>query len=430
MYCENAVRRSLASVGCLVGLLAFLPVAKANTVQDTLGQGARAKAMGGAGTASSSDASAVYYNPAGLGDCTASEVNFEISHLVYAVDVESDDARAEQGSLRDRTAMAISGCVQLPARLHAGFLFDTGLQSAQTLDQSTLRSKPEYALYGNSLEQVSMIGGLGMRVNTKFSVGLGGALLVNSGLGIGISVPIVAGQEELSGDLQWTLDPAVAAYAGAKYRATNEVTIGASFRSALFHKLEAEALTTVEVAGVLLDVDLLLESVAWYSPMQASIGVAYDSPIAYVTADLTWSRWSAYPGPYIHISPVDEDESIAAALNYPPTEDPKFSDVVVPRIGVERALNADVVLRGGLSYRPSPAPVPEAAGRANLLDSSVASLSLGLGYSYTGGSIGFFARVHHMAERKVRKEIEDEADLVYRFGGALFDTGIALKSAW
>lgn len=424
------MRRSIYPLICAGALLVMGPTATANTVQDALGQGARAKAMGGAGTASSEDASSVYYNPAGLGDCAKNEVNFELSHLVYAVDVKSDDPRAEDGALRDRTAMGISGCVQLPARLHAGFLFDTGLQTAQTLDQSSLRSKPEYALYGNALEQVSMIAGLGMRVNEKFSVGLGGALLVNSGLGVGISVPVVAGQDELSGDLQWTLEPAVAAYAGAKYRVNKSLTLGASFRSALFHKLQAEALTTVDVAGVLLDVDLLLESVAWYSPMQASIGVAYDSALAYVTADLTWYRWSAYPGPYIHLSPVDPDESIAAALNYPPDEEPNFSDIIVPRIGVERALRSDLQLRGGLSYRQTPAPTPDPAGRANLLDASVASLSLGLGYSYRGGTIAFFARVHHMVERSVRKEIADEADLQYRFGGALFDTGVAVKSSW
>ncbi len=411
-------------------MLAFLPVAKANTVQDALGQGARAKAMGGTGTAASKDASSVYYNPAGLGDCEKSEVNFELSHLAYAVDVESDDDRAEQGALRDRSAMSISGCVRLPARLHAGFLFDSGLQAAQTLDQSTLRSKPEYALFGNSLEQVSMIAGLGMLVNEKFSVGFGGALLVNSGLGIGVAVPVVAGEEELSGDIQWTLEPAVAVYAGAKYRVNEQLTLGASFRSALFHKLEAQALTTVDVAGVLLDVDLLLESVAWYSPMQASIGAAYDSTLGYITADVTWYRWSAYPGPFLNLSPIDADESIAAALNYPPNETPNFSDILVPRLGVERSLSKSLQVRGGLAHRQSPAPTPDPTGRANLLDSSVTSLSLGLGYLYRGGTIGFFARFHHMAERRVRKEIPEEADLEYRFGGALFDAGISAKSSW
>jgi len=394
------------------------------------GQGARAKAMGGAGTASSNDSSATYYNPAGLSACTGNEVTLDVAHVQYGVDVSSDDPRAEQGALNNRTSMTVAGCVRLPARLHVGFLFDTGLQSAQQLDQSSLRSKPEYALYGNALEQVSLIAGLGYEVNAKLSLGLGGAMLVNSGLGVGITVPIVDGEEELGGSLQWTLHPTAALYAGALYKASDAVTVGASFRSALFHKLEADAVTTVDVAGALLDVDLLLESVAWYSPLQASIGVAYQSSLALVSADVTWYHWSAFPGPYIHLSPIGADDGISASLNYPPDENPNFSDVFVPRLGAERALSKSLLLRAGLSYRATPAPVPASSYRSNLLDASVATVSSGLAYQYKGGSVSMYARASSMAQRSVRKEIADQGDLNFKFGGAIVDAGVALRSAW
>ncbi len=414
-------------VFCLVGLGGQ---ASANTGQDVLGQGARAKAMGGAATASANDSSATYYNPAGLGECAGNEISLGVSYLRYNMNVESDDERAEKAALRNRTSATVAGCVKLPARLRAGFLFDTGLKHAQRLEQNSLDSRPEFALYGNALEQISMIAGLGMRVNQKFSVGLGGAMLLNSGLGVGVSVPIVAGEQELGGNIEWSLEPAAAFYVGGLYRPTDSLRVGASLRTALFHKLEATALTTVDVAGVLLDVDLLLESVAWYSPLQASIGVAYEYAGTILSADVTWYHWSAYPGPFLHISPVGPDDSIAAALNYPPTETPNFSDIFVPRLGVEHTLSSQLLLRGGIAYRPTPAPLPKPEARANVLDAAVTTLSAGVAYHYRGGSVSLYTRGHYMRHHTVRKEVMDETDLTYRFGGLLLDAGLELTSAW
>ncbi len=415
---------------CLACLATLPEQALANTGQDVLGQGARAKAMGGAATASASDSSATYYNPAGLGECAGNEISLGVSHLRYNMNAKSDDERSEKAALRNRTSATVAGCVKLPARLRAGFLFDTGLGHAQRLEQSSIDSRPEFALYGNALEQISMIAGLGMRVNQKFSVGIGGAMLLNSGLGVGVSVPIVAGEQELGGNIEWNLEPAAAFYAGGLYRPSDNLRFGASLRTALFHKLEATALTTVDVAGVLLDVDLLLESVAWYSPLQASIGAAYEHGGTLLSVDVTWYHWSAYPGPFLHISPVEPDDSIAAALNYPPNEEPAFSDIFVPRIGGEHTLSSQLLVRGGVAYRPSPAPLPKPEARANVLDAAVTTLSAGLAYSYRGGSVSLYTRAHYMQRHTVRKEVASEPDLTYRFGGLLLDAGLELSSAW
>jgi long-subunit fatty acid transport protein len=160
-----------------------------------------------------------------------------------------------------------------------------------------------------------------------------------------------------------------------------------------------------------------------------------------VSADLTWYRWSAYPGPALHISPLDPDDTVAAGLNYPPEEDPDFSDIFVPRLGGEFFLGRQLALRGGLAYRASPAPTPRPDQRGNLLDSDLLSLSLGGGYQWKGRgndstrsasstSIDFHARVQHMQEGSVDRVLADGSAQSYRFGGQIYDAGMTLTMGW
>ncbi len=434
------VSRSLALL--LLPLLAFASPASANPTQDQLGVGARVKAMGGAGTAIAADHSATYYNPAGLSLCEENQISLEVAHLVYGLDTESAGDVAAPVDPQDRTAVTVGSCHHLPHRLSLGFAFDTGVQRALRLDQSSLSETPVFALYGAQLETVSMMAALSYRISDRLSVGLGGSVLANSNLGVGITVPVIGNEQELAANIVWDFDPTASLHAGASYQVTRELRLGAALRTPLFHKLEGEVTTTVDVAGVLLDVDLLIESVAWYSPLQAAFGAAYQiGESTLLAADLTWYRWSAYPGPALRISPLDPDDTIAAGLNYPPEEKVNFKDIVVPRLGAEVMVSKRIAVRSGLSYRVSPAPSPTASQRGNLLDSDVASLSLGGGYSWTlneatktrnasSARVDIHLRLQHMREQSVDKLQADGTMLAYRFGGQLYDAGLTFTLGW
>ncbi len=432
------------SFAALVSLFVWAHAASsvANTVQDQLGVFARAKSMGGAGTAIATDASASYYNPGGLSLCDENQVSLDLSHLAYGLDTESSGDAARAAPLKDRSSVSLGSCHHLPLGLSLGFAFNTGLQRALRLDQQSLEATPIFALFGGQLETVSMMAALSYRISDKLSLGLGGSVLANSGLGVGVTVPVINADEELAASVVWDFDPTASFHAGALYQVTPQLRVGAALRTPLYHKLEGEVTTTVDVAGVLLDVDLLIESVAWYSPLQAALGVAYEfGDSTLVTADLTWYRWSAYPGPALRISPLDPDDSIAAGLMYPPEEKANFKDIVVPRLGAEHRLSESIALRSGLSYRSSPAPLPTSEGRANLLDSDLIVASMGAGYhwslsastktrSATSARVDFHARVQHMREREVDKTLADGSMLAYRFGGQLYDAGLSFTLGW
>ncbi len=432
----------------------------ANTPQDLFGVSGRLKAMGGAGTAAALDHAATYYNPANLAYCRANSAGVEISHVSHGLDVDTsrDDIKADE--IDDRTAVDIGVCLFLPFNLSLGVLLEAGLQHPQTLYHTSVDPTPRFATYGQPNEQITFMGGLSYRISDKVAIGGGGAVLVSSALDLTNNVPVITEGEELTSEFAWNLEPVAAGYLGISVNPTRSLRLGASYRSSLYHKLDAVAFTSVELAGVLLNVDLLLEAVTWYSPQQAAVGATYSlGDSATIAADITWYDWSAFPGPYLRASPLDPDDSIAAQLEYPPVEDPDFSDVFVPRIGGELNVRRNIAVRAGFSHRPSAAPVPASERRSNLLDGSVTTLSLGGGFSWggypvgaagseagsdplakyssgdappraNGGVIDFHLRLHLMPEQDVSKVAEEGDDYDYSYGGWVVDAGMTLTLGW
>jgi long-chain fatty acid transport protein len=451
---RRPLRASALAFSAALALAAGPAPAWANLGQDLFGLGSRVKAMGGAGTAAAADSAAVYYNPAGLTHCRTNGVSVELSHLDYSLDVTTDRDDLAPAGLEDRTAVALGACIFLPMRLSFGIALEAGLENPQVLRQRSLSSDPEFALYGQSVEQITVMGGLGYRVDDWLAVGVGGAVLVNSDLDLSNSVPVVSPGQELENQLAWHLKPTAALYLGATVDAAPGLRLGVAYRTALYHRLTATALTQVELAGIPLDVDLLLESVAWYSPRQLALGAAYDvKPKWTVAGDLTWYDWSNYPGPFLHASPLEEGPSIAGALTLPPEEPANFSDIVVPRLGAEYLLGSSLAVRLGLSFRPSPAPGLEGDRRSNLLDGAVTTVTLGAGTWWgagapglrspvtsrsaqspqqraNGGTVDAHLRFHTMAGESVTKRPADGPAYSLTYGGWLVDAGLTVTLGW
>lgn len=454
--------RTTALLFSALVLAAAPSVARANTPEDLSGLGARARAMGGAGTATARDFSTIYYNPAGLALCPTRSFTLDLSHAVNGLDLEAEPDDPELEEVRDQTRVYVGACTALPYGLAFGFSFGTGLQNPTTLDQTTLDPEPQYLLYGEAQEQLSIMLGLGFRMFDELAIGIGASILLNSFMVIDATIPVIE-DAEVEGALAWDLQPIAAFYGGIRYSPVDEVRIAATYRSALYHDLDATARVDVEVAGVLLEVDLLLESAAWYSPQQLALGGAVDVlPELTIAVDLTWYDWSAHPGPFVIASPAEGDPaSIAAALQYAPRENHGFTDAWVPRFGAEyRLTDLGVALRGGYAYRAAVAPLPQQ--RSNVLDSSVHALAIGAGYAWgardvepaksafgsmaggeraeprgrdgdgINGAVDAYVRVSLMSEQHVTRTGDREQPVLndYRFGGSVFELGASLTVGW
>jgi len=442
---------SLAALGLCLPSLAL-----ANTPDDIQGLGARANAMGGAGTALAEDFAATHYSPANLAYCRESSISLALRHTIYELELDSDDPDdPELKELRNQTRTTIGVCNRLPFGFALGIVFGVGLQNPMTLDQGTLDEQPQFLLHGEPLEQLSIQLGLAYKIVDQLSIGIGASILVNSGLGIDANIPVVtADSETLSTRIRWDLSPTASIIASAHVRPIPELRFALTYRSALFHDLDAPATIEVNAAGAFLDVPILIESAAWYSPQQIAFGATYTLLDMLTFAfDFSWQDWSKHPGPFLVVTPNSPpgEMTVADGLSYPPREDYGFRDAFVPRLGVEfRTLeDKNLALRAGYSFRNQVAPLPTQT--SNLLDSAMHSISLGAGFDFgddpdaanpapgspyvrgVDGRLNVFVRVGHMKRQTVDRpdRAADDVPLSnYSFGGNVVDAGLELTLGW
>ena len=422
--------------------LFLLNSAFANNVQDTFGAGPRVKAMGSAGTALSDNYSAVFYNPSRLTSCGSNKVSLSYNHIDYDISLKTKDKEyPKPDKLDSRDSFEVGFCVNLPLNLSFGFLSSGNIQQTAIISQTSINDSPHYVMYGKWLDIISLIAGGAIKIMDIVSLGLSVSVLANSDLLVHNEVPLVT-EEELKDEWIWKLTPTVALYAGATLELPKDITIGLVYRSSIYHKLATTASTPVEFSGVLFEFDLYLESVAWYSPAQAAIGITHE-PIDSITlaADITWYKWSAYPGPFI-IATAEGESGVANTIKLPERESPDFKDIIVPRFGMEYIHNNQISARLGYSLRSSPAPLPE--GRDNILDSDTHGFSSGLGYTWDLASyykedkpyynpkltIDTYFVLYFMSEREVNKKEEQQVLNSYKFGGTVFDMGVSITMSY
>jgi long-chain fatty acid transport protein len=427
-------------VAALLGGLTVLATparAPANPFEDGFGLGERNRAMGSAATALASDFSAVYYNPAGLSACRHDSVSLGYTRTHHALAISDDEPFTPAEEIAGRNELNIGFCVGLPLRLSFGMQVGLGLTGRMALYQQSIDSRPRWVMHDERLDGLSIMLGPSYRILEGLSVGAAISVLANSGMVLDNTVP-AASSHEVQNDLRWDLKPTAALIAGVRYRPVSSLTLGATYRSALYHRLDVDTRTRVEVSGVVVDVGLILEGVMWYTPQQVAAGVAWQ-PVERLTvaADVTWYDWSAYPGPFIVATPAP-DSPVAQTLSFPAREPVAFSDVVVPRVGAELLLADRVALRAGYSFRPTPAPAPRAL--ANLLDADTHVITAGTGVRWqpgappesAGAGIEAFSLDGHVAftimpERRVDKEGEAAELDSYSFGGFVLDVGVMLS---
>ncbi len=231
----------------------------------------------------------------------------------------------------------------------------------------------------------------------QFSIGFGGAIIINSDLDIDVFAPIGLpegdGFVDLAFDLDWKLKPTAAPYLGIIVQPIPQIRLAATYRGPLRHHFDIPVATDVSTAMILnipeiqLDLPLIITADTWYQPRELALGVSVDPiPEVTVSADLTWYNYGAYndsPYPFLQASWDPNSNSFLPAIIGVPQADPiGYRDIWQPRIGVEaRLLDSRLGIRAGYSLRPRAVAVP-ATRNTNLLDNTVNSVSVGVGYTF------------------------------------------------
>lgn len=394
---NRSTLRNAAFVATLVVLGAGTPeIAEANTPEDLQGVSARTNAMGGAGTALPGDYTAAYYNPGALAFCRDNMVGVDIRQTVYDLGFTRRGPNApveDPKPLRNQTRVTAGACLKLPFNLAAGISFGVGLQNPMTLDQSTPNPRPQYVMYGESLEQLSVGIGFAYRPIRQFAFGFGGSILVNSALGFTAKVPVAQEIPGMPGVLQpldvnirWDLIPTGAPYVGVLVAPIDSIRFGITYRGPLYHNLDTPANIEATLVGLTVPIPLQIESIGWYSPRQLAIGMSAD-PVRdlTVTADVTWYGWGSLNGtayPFLNVTPADNGQGVTSQTGFPTVDNPGWKDVWALRVGGElRLFDERVAVRGGYGFRSSGVNLPNSSN-VNLLDGAVHSITLGGGYFF------------------------------------------------
>jgi len=288
------------------------------------------------------------------------------------------------------------------------------------------RDEPLFPLYGDRLEHVAATAGLA--VNLLDRVALGAAVTVTPDLFAPTEGRYVPGRGETPDDnvvlhIERDLRLRTALLFGARVQVSDALSLGAAYRQAVLCQAFGPNDTLAGAVAVTDSVDFY----EFWSPEELALGATLRLPARVsISADALWARWSAFRT--IHNRPAE----------------PAWSDVVVPRAGVEWAPVDGLAVRAGTSWAWS--PVPDQSGETNLLDSDrlVVAVGLGLDLHRLGGpdvGVDLHLRHHALTERAVTKAAttlpDVDPDLPGRqvanagfpsltFGGAVWQAGVSL----
>lgn len=420
----------------LAGLLAaatLLVDRAAASPQEVIGFGYRSTAMGTTGVAIGEGVDTVYANPALLSashDLTLQLGLTEALFHLYA-DGPTMPGRVYVTPLRGNTIGALlplpfGGALEDRVTIGLGFFtpFDVVVRGRILYPE-----KPQF-LIADRVQSVAIQAALGADIGYGFRVGAGfAALAALSG-----SVLVATDASGRIGTVvQDTLVASYAPIVGASYDITDAYRVGLVFRGELVGRfnvvIEAEDLGQITIPP------MNISGVAQYDPYQLGVEVARVAGPWQVAIGATWKHWSAYPGPpeaTVRCEDAPDQDTPCEPLM---PADPDYSDTVVPRVGVDWAVElapgATGHVRGGYAFELTPAPPQE--GATNYFDNnrSIFSVGYGLDFDEPLPKLGFdgFWQLQVLHPRDHEKQVVRgaAADGVVESSGTIVAGGVAAK---
>ena len=432
---------------------------------DFFAPSARHGALAGGGSSVSQDASAAYYNPAGLVDVKGVESLFHLSFVHFGavqVSVEkSKEAASQAENLEDLLgvtlgiALVLGGgrkkifptlpcgncgapvpgdkteCPRCGVELEPlspqyveekpwgglGVLLllpFKDITEAEAFDPST----PRVLFYSSQLRRLGFVVSAGFRPWAWLSVGAGISILADARVVTKINQPLTG---PVNVDFKETLRGDVAPVFGLRWKVFPNLGLSLTYRGEL--SLKVDAIATTVVGGVTFFY-LRLESITLFSPHQLTLSLFYRYRKLLFTLDLTWYNWSRWKTTANFVE--NQPGSLPLTTESPPSMGSR--DVWVPRFGVEYEWGK-WHFRGGYAFYP--AIVKEQKGVTNILDSDRHILSLGVGRKWGFGKwkgqvSGFF--LLHLLGRKNRKVDPTDPYGTTKLEGLVLAFGLSWKT--
>lgn len=383
----------------VVASLVAASSAHANPIE-IVGLTSRHAALANTGIALVDDAAALYYDPAGL--VARPGIDLVVGTIGAYSRLQIGERRRH---LTDGLAAQLAMRAPLPL---AGVLQDRIVVGValHLLPRDVARiiapapDEPFYLYYGERMSRVVVLPGAAVRLG---DFAIGASVNVLAGLSGGLSATEGA-TRAIEARVDERIPTIARVLAGVTWQPAPALRVGAVFRQRFEIPFQTRAETMV--AGEPIDLDL--RASGHFTPHQLGVGASYQlptTPVAHVSLDLGYARWSDYPGPYVR---VDSRLPLVGAVPGTPPDVP-FEDTVSARAGVEVSGVAGFVVRGGYGFETTPVPAAQ-PGVTNLLDGHRHTIGLGGGRSWGRLRIDAHAQVQLVGERTIEKKVVGPID--------------------
>ena len=340
-------RTRFVCVAVLLTALAVPAWAGMNFVPTTYGLSARAMSMGNAMTATRSDLSMAFANPAALGALDHSRVGLGYLYGVPTLHTERDgDGLPDVDDVNDvvmiNAAFSLRNVLTKGKRgIGFGLSFTADDNGKTFIDFTDRRSDSgQFLRYGNS--NTALLAGLGVEIMPWLMIGAGATIQLEAEVRMEITTDLEGNTKNESFDqvAEFVFSPNVGVLAPWK-----EWTFGATWRGESIGQVgPITAPTAAEVGGAALTtLPIKVSFRDSFLPMQLAVGASWEGGDGLLVAlDVTWYQWSRF-------DEVIEDNDSARY-----DADISFADTYVPRAGVEYILGGVHAFRAGYSYEMSP----------------------------------------------------------------------------
>ena len=397
-------------------------------LEATFGIGARAKAMGGAGSVLAEDFSAVYANPAGLAWCGNSQIALGYHHVASQLSLKTEqqyDKEPLQFGHYDRMHAGL--CFPAPLRLSLGVFFEGGFLRPTRMHVQSENPQPQFVLYDSAMTQPSVMGGVALQILNSLSMGIGFGTTVSTHIDTDATVQVIPPSLDMV-DLDGKLSHAVLLVGGITYEPIEGWRFAFVYRTSIFSDFNSQANVDIKAGSLQgVPVRLISKLKMSYAPMQVVMG-ALLSPLSvlHLAMELVWLQWSKHDGPF----PKTVMEPALIGSEEP--EKISFQNTFFPRMGIEYTWRDMLAVRGGYAYHMAIVKLPTQA--TNVLDGDTHIFTMGAGYNpppmkKVQWVLDAFGQIGHMPQVSVDKPTQPEPNR-YTFGGIVWNTGFTVRVSY
>jgi long-chain fatty acid transport protein len=330
---------------------------------------ARAMAMGGAFTGLANDASAAYFNPAGMTQLTGWNMSLGTTIISPSGSFRGVYPETTEYDLQKQTFTPINvyAVGQITDKLYFGFSVNNPFGLGTRWDDDWVG---KYLAVDTELKTFYFGFNLAYKINDVFSIAAG----LNYAYGDVTIMKYVPIPDPLAGDFKLTLDgddTAIGYNVSLFIKPSDAFSFGISFRSETPFEFEGTATSEeypAQLEGRLPSGDI---TAAFTAPMNISTGVAWHANEKLtLTADYQYVGWSSYDK--IEVVFADGSKSVSVR---------DYDNSWIARVGGEYNFSDAVDFRAGFLYDKN--PVKDELVEPSLPDADRMGFNVGLGYMFT-----------------------------------------------